>query len=150
MGDVDDQEKGCDDEFHGGCKKRYLCCMQPEGSEPCVHKYECCEKPPNTEGCTIVWKCCGELSDASGCKERYQCCLMPEDARGCEDKWECCGQAPEERGCQTVCNRCGVRWGHKPGCSWPEVDEEQKEDEMKTNITMKRIIQWSSMKMMIK
>merc|ERR1712176_881612 len=61
-------------------------------------------------------------------KERYQCCLMPEDARGCEDKWECCGQAPEERGCQTVCNRCGVRWGHKPGCSWPEHDEENNED----------------------
>merc|ERR1712130_6854 len=64
-----------------------------------------------------------------GCQERYKCCLMPEDARGCEDKWECCDQAPEEKGCQTVCNRCGVRWGHKPGCSWPELDEESKDDQ---------------------
>eukprot|EP00483_Globobulimina_turgida_P013180 UN13204 len=65
---------------------------------------------------------------------------MPEDARGCEDKWACCEQAPEEKGCQTVCDRCSVRWGHKPGCSWPELDDENKEyfdeeydDDMKTN-----------------
>merc|ERR1712228_257908 len=136
--EVDIEEKSCDDEFHGGCKERYLCCLKPKDSDPCVSKYECCEAPPNSEGCATVWKCCEEMEDAKGCKERYKCCLMPEDARGCEDKWECCDQAPEEKGCQTVCNRCGVRWGHKPGCSWPELDEETKEDQetedaMKTN-----------------
>merc|ERR1711997_1439212 len=70
----------------------------------------------------------------------YKCCKMPENARGCQDKWACCDQAPEEKGCQTVCSRCNIRWGHKPGCSWPEADDEneQKEyhdedDDMKTN-----------------
>ena len=75
--EVDDQEKGCDDEFHGGCQERYLCCMKPKGSEPCVSKYECCERPPLSEGCATVWKCCEEVESAKGCKERYQCCLMP-------------------------------------------------------------------------
>ena len=66
-----------------------------------------------------------------------------DGSRGCEDKWDCCEQAPEEQGCITVCDRCGVRWGHKPGCCWPEVDDDTKSpdvdedgnviDEMKTN-----------------
>merc|ERR1719242_1868018 len=52
---------------------------------------------------------------------------MPSDARGCQDRWACCGQAPEELGCVTVCLRCNVRWGHKPGCQWPEVDDDNDE-----------------------
>jgi len=134
--EVDIEEKSCDDEFHGGCKKRYLCCMKGEDSDPCVSKYECCGQPPNSEGCTTVWKCCEETEEHKGCQERYICCQMPEDARGCEDKWECCNQAPEEKGCQTVCDRCTVRWGHKPGCCWPEIDDDNKmsdNEEIKTN-----------------
>jgi len=137
--EVDTEEKSCDDEFHGGCQERYICCQKKKDSDPCVSKYECCEQPPNSEGCATVWKCCEETEDHKGCKERYQCCQMPEDARGCEDKWECCGQAPEEKGCQTVCDRCNIRWGHKPGCSWPENEDDAKEkspdldDGMNTN-----------------
>jgi len=125
---VDDEEKGCDDAFHGGCKKKFSCCKLPPDAGPCSHEYECCGRPPNSEGCETVWKCCEELFGAEGCKERYKCCHMPESARGCEDKWLCCGQAPEERGCQTVCDRCGVRWGHKPGCTWPQVDDDENDD----------------------
>eukprot|EP00486_Rosalina_sp_Unknown_P006679 CAMPEP_0201575122 /NCGR_PEP_ID=MMETSP0190_2-20130828/20115_1 /ASSEMBLY_ACC=CAM_ASM_000263 /TAXON_ID=37353 /ORGANISM="Rosalina sp." /LENGTH=640 /DNA_ID=CAMNT_0048004347 /DNA_START=135 /DNA_END=2057 /DNA_ORIENTATION=- len=142
----DEEEKGCDEEFHGGCQRRYLCCQKKEGSDPCVSKYDCCEKPPNSEGCATVWKCCEFAEDSPGCKERYMCCQMPDGSRGCQDKWDCCEQAPEEQGCQTVCSRCGVKWGHKPGCSWPEnpdddakspdvVDEDGNVviDEMHTN-----------------
>jgi len=121
---VDQEEKGCDEEFHGGCKQRYLCCQGGPDSEPCESKYDCCGQPPLSEGCQTVWKCCEEAEDQPGCKERYQCCQMPEDARGCEDRWACCLQAPEELGCQTVCLRCNVRWGHKPGCMWPEPDDD--------------------------
>ena len=43
-----------------------------------------------------------------------------------------------------MCDRCEVRWGHKPGCSWPENEDDTKApevdedgnviiDEMKTN-----------------
>eukprot|EP01083_Nonionella_stella_P208807 757538_1 len=138
--EIDEEEKGCDDAFHGGCQKRHLCCQKKEGSDPCLSKYECCEQPPNANGCTTVWKCCEEVEENKGCKDRYACCKMPEDARGCQDKWACCEQAPEEKGCMTVCNRCEIRWGHKPGCSWPEADDEMKqyhdediEDDMKTN-----------------
>ena len=31
----DIEEKGCDDEFHGGCQERYLCCGQKKGAEVC-------------------------------------------------------------------------------------------------------------------
>ncbi len=27
-----------------------------------------------------------------------------------------------------VCDRCGVRWGHKPGCSWPQLDDDENDD----------------------
>lgn len=75
--DIDDEERGCDDDFHGGCQKRWSCCKGPPDAEFCEHKYECCGKPPNSEGCETVWKCCEQLEGAEGCKERYQCCLMP-------------------------------------------------------------------------
>eukprot|EP00484_Ammonia_sp_Unknown_P029297 CAMPEP_0197030292 /NCGR_PEP_ID=MMETSP1384-20130603/9551_1 /TAXON_ID=29189 /ORGANISM="Ammonia sp." /LENGTH=642 /DNA_ID=CAMNT_0042459609 /DNA_START=127 /DNA_END=2055 /DNA_ORIENTATION=+ len=147
----DEEEKGCDESFHGGCKQRYMCCQKPDGSDPCVSKYKCCDQPPNSDGCEEVYKCCGEKVSVKGCEERYACCLLPvavnketgesTHPKGCEEKWECCEQAPEEPGCQTVCDRCDVRWGHKPGCSWPEADDDTKapdqpideNDEMVTN-----------------
>ena len=27
-----------------------------------------------------------------------------------------------------ICDRCGVRWGHKPGCSWPQNDDDENDD----------------------
>lgn len=29
-----------------------------------------------------------------------------------------------------ICDRCGVRWGHKPGCTWPQIDDDDN-DEMR-------------------
>lgn len=136
--DVDEEEKGCDEQFHGGCQKRYKCCMKKEGSDPCVAKFKCCDGAPNADGCKEVFKCCGEDLTVQGCQERYACCKLAvvvdtdtgttKHPTGCEQKWECCDQAPEELGCQTVCGRCKVRWGHKPGCSFPEKDDDKHQD----------------------
>lgn len=30
-----------------------------------------------------------------------------------------------------VCDRCGVRWGHKPGCTWPQIDDDENDDMQK-------------------
>jgi len=27
-----------------------------------------------------------------------------------------------------ICDRCGVRWGHKPGCTWPQLDDDENDD----------------------
>jgi len=127
-------EKDEKDVKNGGCNQRFRCCHAPPDDAGCVKEYECCKRMPNSEGCRTRHLCCEEDEGHQGCKQRYTCCLMPDGARGCRDKFECCGKGPESKGCITVCNRCDVEWGHRPGCSWPELDKPDDDQDIEIPI----------------